>query len=280
MRLGLCLLLALFAVGCQLSPPSTPMPGSSSVSGIVDRTREATSTVSDSLKATTTATATPSSSVTPTLVPTPAPTVAPTWPKGARELVRGDTTQPYVAITLDAGAGAEFTPTILSILREKKLQASIFLTGKWAEQNTTLVQQIVADGHEIGNHSYDHPDFTTIKPAEMIDQINRTEEIIRKATGKSTRPLFRYPFGARDEQSIATVTNLGYRSIYWTLDSGDWRDETTPESEIKTVMSYVGNGAVIVFHLNAAPTSKSLGRIIDQLRAEGFRLGKVSQLPE
>lgn len=279
MRFTICVLLALVAVACQSSLPTTAVPGGTSPQGAASRVDESTPTVVIAAGAADTATSTPSPSATATQVPSATPTPHPTWPTGAPELVRGDTTQPFVAISLDAGAGAEYTPAILRILKEKDVQATVFLTGLWTEENPSLARQIVADGHEIGNHSYDHPDFTTITSAKIIDQVTRAERIIEKATGVNPKPFFRYPFGARDAQAKAALTELGYRSIYWTLDSTDWREETTPESEVKYVMTHVGKGDILVFHLNAQPTSKCLGQIIDLLRDRGFTLGKVSQLP-
>ena len=74
-----------------------------------------------------------------------------------REVVRGDSDQPAVALTLDGGSVAAFTPAMLEILRQHEVQLTIFITGQFAERNPELVREMIADGHEIGNHSYAHP---------------------------------------------------------------------------------------------------------------------------
>ncbi|MCL5960671.1 MAG: polysaccharide deacetylase family protein, partial [Chloroflexi bacterium] len=117
-------------------------------------------------------TAEPTGTPTPEPSPTPPPTVTPV-PETAtpsptkaslgtgKEIDRGDPNSSMIALTFDAGSGSEPTPKILDTLKERGIHVTVFLTGQWIEQNPELVKRIAADGHEIGNHTYSHPDLTT-----------------------------------------------------------------------------------------------------------------------
>lgn len=231
-----------------------------------------------------TATPRPAATATPR-PPAPAPTQAAAPPPAkpsapaSREVVRGNATVPAIALTFDAGAGASSTADILAALAARNLRATFFLTGKWAEQNPDLVRQIHAAGHEISNHSYNHPDFTKLSHGEMVEEINSTERIISRLTGTSTRPWFRFPFGARSAATQGVVTDLGYTSIYWTLDSLDSiGPPKTPQQLYDRVTGNAGNGYIVLMHIGSAPTAAALPRIIENLQQRGFRLVTISEL--
>jgi peptidoglycan/xylan/chitin deacetylase (PgdA/CDA1 family) len=108
----------------------------------------------------------------------------------------GDSAQ--VALTFDAGAGDEHAEEILDILRAASVRATMFLTGQWVEDNPLLVRRIVADGHELANHSYSHPDFTELSAEGMLAELDSAEWAAWRIAGTSTYPFFRPPYGARN----------------------------------------------------------------------------------
>lgn len=134
----------------------------------------------------------------------------------------GDTTQPRVALTIDVEVGNADMHRLLAVMREHDVTATFFLLGKWAEWNPDVVQQIILDGHEIGNHSYSHANFTTLTPEEIKDELNRTEEILQRH-GATTRPYFRMPFGEYNETVLRASLEAGYLPLHWSLDSLDWQ---------------------------------------------------------
>lgn len=200
-------------------------------------------------------------------------------PPPGREVVRGNPNVPAVALTFDAGAGAAPTSEILAALAAHGLHSTFFLTGQWAAANPELVRQIHAAGHEIANHTTSHPDLRTLSDAQIADEINRTEEIIVGLTGATTKPWFRFPFGARDARTQATVRQLGYTSIFWTLDSLDSvGPPKTPQFLHDRVVNNTGNGSIVLMHVGSAPTAAALPRMIESLQQRGYRLVTVSQL--
>jgi peptidoglycan/xylan/chitin deacetylase (PgdA/CDA1 family) len=131
----------------------------------------------------------------------------------AREIARGNPERLQVALTFDAGASAAYTPAILATLREQGVRVTIFLTGSFAERNPELVKQMVADGHELANHTYTHPDLTQMSDAAIRRELRRTEEVVQEISGATTKPYFRPPYGARDNRVRQVAAEEGYRTI-------------------------------------------------------------------
>lgn len=219
----------------------------------------------------------PPAAATPTAAsPRPGPTA--TTGGFPPEIARGDASKPQVALTFDSGSVAGLTAKTLDILKQHQIRSSFFVTGQFAEKNPALVRRMAADGHEIWNHSYSHPDFTTLTDAQIIEEMEKTETILKNITGKTTKPLMRMPFGARDRRVWQVVGNLGYRSVYWTLDSADWREGWTAPMVRDRVISEVGNGFIVVHHSQPAATADALEEIIVNLTERGFQLVPVSTL--
>jgi peptidoglycan/xylan/chitin deacetylase (PgdA/CDA1 family) len=137
------------------------------------------------------------------------------------EVVRGAPGRRQIALTFDGGSGADALPELLAALRDASAKCTFFLTGEWVQRYPNSAKQIVRDGHEIGNHTWSHPDLTTLSERDISWEINRADAAIQAFYGQSTRPLFRAPFGARNNRVLRFVHALGYRSIYWSLDSLD-----------------------------------------------------------
>src|SRR5262249_53566834 len=111
------------------------------------------------------------------------PSPAPSGPVAAHEVDRGPTARKRIALTFDAGSSASPTPAILAALRDQDLRCTFFLTGRWTEQNPEVVRQIAEAGHELGNHTYTHPDLTHVPDARVRSELERTEEEVRRVAG-------------------------------------------------------------------------------------------------
>lgn len=198
-------------------------------------------------------------------------------------IVQADTANPWVALTLDAGAGSDPVPDILATLRERDIQITFFLTGNWIRDNPDLARQIVADGHEVANHSLSHANFTLLSDAQIRDELAATEALMQETTGISTRPFFRPPFGAYDRRVLLTVANAGYLPIYWTLDSLDSVGEPkTPAFLLERVTGTLPPeelaGAIILAHCGSAATAHALPTILDRFAAMGFEVRTLSEV--
>ncbi|MCC7106207.1 MAG: polysaccharide deacetylase family protein [Chloroflexi bacterium] len=209
------------------------------------------------------------------LLPRPAPVAAQT---GWDEVSEGDLQSGMVALTFDAGSDDSAAASILDTLQAHHLHVTMFLTGQWAESYPDLTKRVAADGHELANHSYYHPDFTALSKDQILWELDYTDGIVKSLTGQSTKPWFRPPFGARNQRVLDVARELGFRSVYWTVDSGDWRTNATPAGVQSHVLRHVGGGAIVVHHLAAGATAQALPTIVEGIQAQGLRIVTVSEL--
>ena len=141
-------------------------------------------------------------------------------------------TDKKLAYTMDCGSRATYLPQILDILDEYGLKITFFVTGKFAEKNPKLVQDMARRGHEIGNHSWSHPNFNELEPEKMIEELEKTSDLIESLTG--TRPVyFRPPEGACKRRTVSIVRAAGYEVIRWTHDCCDARKEASEKNSLK-----------------------------------------------
>ena len=152
--------------------------------------------------------------------------------------------------------------------------------------NPVLVRRMVAEGHQLVNHSYDHPSFTgrstgdrPLSRSERLDQLARADAAIAAATETTTVPWFRPPYGDEDASVRADVALAGYRyELLWTVDSLRWRGATTA-TVVQRCLDGAVPGAIYLFHVGAASTDHlALQQIIDGLTARGFSFATATAL--
>jgi peptidoglycan/xylan/chitin deacetylase (PgdA/CDA1 family) len=216
----------------------------------------------------------PTTAPTATIPPAPEPTIS------AVEIARGNPERPWIALTFDAGSDIGPLPSILDTLAEKDVRCTFFITGIMLRQvgGTELLRRIVAAGHELGNHSDTHPQFTTLTAEEMAKELAAVEEAAVQLTGRSTKPYFRPPFGNRDDRVRQAVQQNGYYTIYWTYQVWDWIEDRNRAQIYESAVEGACNGAIVVLHVGAWETADVLPDIIDQLRARGYRLVTLTEL--
>ncbi|WLQ08411.1 polysaccharide deacetylase family protein [Arthrobacter oryzae] len=185
---------------------------------------------------------------------------------------------PSVALTFDAGANSAALPSILQTLAGAGIRGTFFLTGAWAAANPAGVAAIVAGGHRVGNHSQSHPDFTGLPDAVIGDEVRAAEQAIM-AAGADPRPLFRFPFGARDARTIAAVNNLGYVPVRWSVDTLGWKGTSggiTAQQVADRALSALQPGEIVLMHIGSNPDDGStldadaLPQMIDRMRQAGY----------
>jgi peptidoglycan/xylan/chitin deacetylase (PgdA/CDA1 family) len=184
-----------------------------------------------------------------------------------------------IALTFDAGASPAPTPSILKTLKSAGLHVTFFVTGKWCEQNPELVKEIAADGHEIGNHTYSHPDLRKLSDEAIVQQLSKADELITRLTGKSSKPLFRPPFGGRDKRVLSIAGEQGYTSVYWSLDSLDaFKKGITSQQIEDRILGRIQGGDIVLMHCGSAPTAAQLPDLISKLQQRGYEIVKASEL--
>jgi peptidoglycan/xylan/chitin deacetylase (PgdA/CDA1 family) len=196
----------------------------------------------------------------------------------AGEYVRLPTRAHVVALTLDAGSDADGAATVLRTLREKQAPATFFLTGRFVRTYPRLAKAIGALGDPVGNHSFDHPHFTSLPTDAVFREVTEAQAEIEKVTGKSPKPLFRFPYGDRDARTLRIVHRLGYVSVRWTVDTLGWMPWQTPAGAARRVIGHLVPGEIVLLHLGERTDAAALPAIIDGVRRRGYRLVTLESL--
>ena len=197
---------------------------------------------------------------------------------GWGEVSSGNTSKKQIALTFDGAAGATSTTAFLDVLKDADLHCTFFLAGQFADSYPDIAKRIVAEGHELGNHSDAHRYFTRLKANQVQAQVQGAEDKIQKLTGVSTKPYFRFPYGSRNEQLIKQVNDLGYISVYWTYDTQDWQKNASSEMLHSRVMSNASPGAIILMHCDSPHEPEALPGIIKDLQAAGYKLVTLTEV--
>jgi peptidoglycan/xylan/chitin deacetylase (PgdA/CDA1 family) len=181
--------------------------------------------------------------------------------------------QPCIALTFDDGPNAATTPLVLSTLEKDQVHATFFVIGTRVVGNASLLQRMYADGDEIGNHSWTHPDMTTLKPDQVRQQVTLTQNIIASA-GVPAPTLFRPPYGAVNPTVLG---NVPLTVMFWNEDPKDWA-ASSPQQVEQAVVASAKPGGVVDMHDIYQVTANSLDPIIQKLKSEHYQFVTVSQL--
>jgi len=202
-----------------------------------------------------------------------------------------------VALSFDDGPDPTWTPKILDILKKKDVKGTFMLIGEQAQENVGVMQRIAREGHEIGNHTYTHPDISEISPRQVQLELNLTERLFASKLG--VEPLyFRPPYDIDEEpdtddqaEPAYRVQQMGYTIVGNKIDTDDWNEHPrkTPQEITDSVLAQLDTmkdkpqfqGSIILFHDgggNRAPTVAALPVVIDALRAHGYTIVPVSAL--
>lgn len=187
-----------------------------------------------------------------------------------------------IALTFDDVPDPRFTPQLLDVLRNYHVKATFFVVGSRAEKHPALVARMIREGHVIGNHSYNHPEFGKLNLNEFRSQIIRTENIISTLAGYKPR-LIRPPYGEVSEQQLKWAKNHGYKLVNWNVDSLDWRG--LPKAQVRNnILAHAGKGAIILQHggggvgSNLSGTIQALPEVITIMRKRGYTFVTVPQM--
>ena len=178
-----------------------------------------------------------------------------------------------VALTFDDGPDGNTTPQALDILAKYKIKATFFVQGKNIAGNEAILKRMQSEGHEVGNHSWNHPILTKLSLEDAKKQITDTEDAIKSVLGKSTK-LMRPPYGAISDD-IRNSLDLSF--IMWNVDSLDWKSKN--EAAILTEIQHqTSDGAIILMHDIHQPSVNSLPKVIEYLQGQGYSFVTVSEL--
>lgn len=178
-----------------------------------------------------------------------------------------------IALTFDDGPDMNDTADILDELKKYNVSATFFVLGSRVDMAPDLLQRMVMEGHEIGNHTYSHKQLTHLKKDKILWEVNETQKAIYNVTGKYPT-VIRLPFGEKNDMVLSCMKQ---EVINWTIDSEDWRSKNG-DVIVKKVMSQVKDGDIILFHDIFSSTGDAVKMLIPELIARDYQLVTVSEL--
>lgn len=189
-----------------------------------------------------------------------------------------ETPEKNIAITFDSAWEDADTNDILSVLNKYNAKATFFVTGDYLDRCGASAKAFFDAGHEIANHSDQHPHPNKMAKEELEKDTKTCEEKITALTGKANT-LYRSPYGEYNNQTVETIHSMGYSFIQWDVDSLDYKGLSAAEIE-KRVCGKVKNGSIVLFHTGTktATTAAGLEAVLSKLSAEGYRFVTVSEL--
>lgn len=183
-----------------------------------------------------------------------------------------------IALTFDDGPYPVFTPLLLDELARMNVHATFFLIGRDSQQWPELTRRIEADGNEIADHTYTHPDLDKETPAQVRTEILQgRDSLYAIVRDPSVLHLFRPPHGRYTVQTIEVAQALGYKTILWTDDAGDWR-KVTPQVLTRHLEEHATAPEIVLLHSGKLATIQMLPGVIARFRAAGYQFVTVGQM--
>ena len=208
------------------------------------------------------------------------------WLVRKNTIFRVDTHDKVVALTFDDGPSPVWTPKILDELKKANIKATFFMLGEHVAKYPEIARRVAQEGHEIGNHTYDHHVLLYYKLDELTKEIKDTERIIQKTTGQTTR-YFRPPKAWLTNEEKKKIESLGYKVVLWSLNSKDW---VTFDDKyiVRYIVRNIRAGDIILFHDsggvfgteggNRHETVITIPRLVKKLTEKGYKFVTISEL--
>jgi len=191
-----------------------------------------------------------------------------------------------LALTYDDGPNDPYTWRMMEVLERHGVKATFFLLGRFVQQRPEIARALVAAGHAIGSHTWDHPNLIFASTAEVRRQLQQTQQAILDATGVDVH-LFRPPFGGRRPASLRAARALGLQTVMWNVTCQDWKAKSAGEIVTRAERQIRG-GNVILLHdgeyhrigVDRSRTVEASDRILSRYTAEGYEFVTIPQMME
>ena len=187
-----------------------------------------------------------------------------------------DTEESKIAITINCAWNAGDIDMILETLKNQEIKITFFMVGNWVEKYGNEVKKIYDAGHEIGNHSYNHPHINKFNLEKNKEQIQKCSDLVKNITGEGTK-LYRGPYGEYNNTVIEAAKELEHETIQWSIDTLDYKG-LTGDQMWERIEPKLEKGSIILMHNGTENTALSLNEIITKIKEKGFTPVTVSEL--
>ena len=183
------------------------------------------------------------------------------------------TEKKLVALTFDDGPHPDVTPLIVSLLEKYNAKATFFMLGSRVQYYPEIARAVYESGHEVGNHTWNHPVLTKMTEAQILKEYSTTEQAIIQAIGAPST-IFRPPYGATNDLVKSVIPSPQFN---WTVDTEDWKHRSS-EKLLPAVQQAVHQNAIILMHDIHLSTAHGLEAVLQYLQKEGYEFVTISQM--
>ena len=183
-----------------------------------------------------------------------------------------------IALTFDDGPYPIYTPMLLDVLRDLRVPGTFFLIGQDAEQWPELTRRIEAEGNEIADHTYTHPDLDRETDDQVREEILKGRDVLWDLShDEAVRTLMRPPHGRYTEETLRVAQALGYSVVLWTDDAGDWKTISVEKLE-RHLVAHATAPEIVLLHSGNLATIEALPFVVERFKKAGYRFVTVSEL--
>ena len=193
----------------------------------------------------------------------------------------GDAEEKKIYLTFDCGYENGNTPAILEALKKHDVSATFFVVGNYLETSPELTKRMVAEGHIVGNHTYHHPDMSSISDlASFQKEIDDVASLYQSITGKEMIKYYRPPQGKYSTENLKMAKELGYNTFFWSLAYVDWNvdNQPTKEEAFDKLLTRIHPGAIVLLHSTSKTNEEILDELLTKWEEMGYTFAPLSEL--
>ena len=194
----------------------------------------------------------------------------------------GDTSQKVIYLTFDCGYENGYTEQILDALKKHNAPAAFFVVGHMVESAPDIVRRMAAEGHVVGNHTFHHPDMSSIsQQAAFQKELDSLAELYEETTGQPLSHFYRPPQGKYSEENLKQAQELGYKTIFWSLAYVDWNTDAQPMAEqaYAKLLPRIHDGAIVLLHSTSRTNAEILDDLLTKWENLGYSFKSLEELP-
>lgn len=193
----------------------------------------------------------------------------------------GNTEEKTIYLTFDCGYENGCTETMLDVLKKHDAKAAFFVVGHFLETQPELVCRMAAEGHIVGNHTWDHPDMSSISDRERFSsQLQSVCDAYEACTGEKMPMYYRPPQGVYSQENLKMAQELGYKTVFWSLAYVDWNVDDQPSEAyaMEKLTERIHNGAVVLLHNTSTTNAAILDRLLTTWEEMGYEFSTLDEL--
>lgn len=194
----------------------------------------------------------------------------------------GDTSQKVIYLTFDCGYENGYTTQILDVLKKHRAPAAFFVVGHMIESAPDIVRRMAAEGHVVGNHTFHHPDMSSIsEQAAFQKELDSLAELYQKTVGQPLPHFYRPPQGKYSEENLKQAQALGYKTVFWSLAYVDWNTDSqlSPDQAYAKLLPRIHDGAIVLLHSTSRTNAEILDELLSKWEAMGYTFRSLHDLP-